>query len=215
MVRDLNVPPPQRLHIDGPDGRLAATYELPEGEPRGAVLHLHPHPEHGGTRQNNVVRHGALGSLEAGCAALRIDFRGAGGSEGSYADGVGEIDDAEAAFRWLQQKHQGLPIYVWGFSFGSRVGLEFGIRVRDEIAGYLAVAWPTHYYEWPEERPFPAPAAFLAGTSDHFVDFDKMGPAEEAGEITLLDGAGHFFPGRLDEVRGWTAEMLKRWLPSL
>lgn len=215
MVRDLDVPPPERLHLAGPDGRLAATYELPAGEPRAAVLHLHPHPQHGGTRQNNVVRHGALGSLDAGCVALRIDFRGAGGSEGSYAEGVGEIDDAEAAFRWLQQRHPGLPVYVWGFSFGSRVGLQLAIRLRDEVAGYLAVAWPTSFYDWPDERPFPRRCAWLAGTADEFVDFAKMGPAEECGELTRVDGAGHFFPDQLDEVRGWTARTLKGWLQDL
>ena len=67
MPRDLKTPPPERLKIQGPLGDLAATLEMPEGTPRAAVLHLHPHPMHGGTRQNNVVRYGALGSLEAGC----------------------------------------------------------------------------------------------------------------------------------------------------
>ena len=93
MVRDLDTLPPQRLFLDGPVGRLHATFERPRAEPKAVVLHLHPHPLHGGTRQNNVVRHGALGSLAAGCAALRIDFRGVGQSEGRYDEGDGEVDD--------------------------------------------------------------------------------------------------------------------------
>lgn len=213
MPRDLNTPPPERLLLDGPVGQLDATFERPAGTARAAVLHLHPHPVHGGTRQNNVVRHGALGSLEAGCAALRIDFRGVGRSEGEYAEGIGEIDDAEAAYEWLEKEFPGLPIFVWGFSFGSRVGLDLGIRLHQRVAGYMAVAWPTNFYEWPQSDVWPSPTAFLAGTEDEFIDFNKMGPAEaHQGAITIIDGAGHFFPGQLDRVRSYTADTLNTWL---
>jgi len=215
MVRDLDIPPPERLHFPGPAGQLAATYERPAREPHAAVLHLHPLTTHGGNRRNNVVRHGALGSLEAGCAALRMDFRGAGDSEGEYDEGVGELADAMAGLRWLQERLPGRPVFVWGFSFGSRVGLEFVQRNPELAAGYLGVAWPTEYYDWPDAGPWPERAAFLAGTADGFVDFDKMGPAHEHGAVTLLDGAGHFFPGRLDAVRAWTADALKGWLQGL
>ena len=213
MVRDLDNPPLRRLFLDGPEGQLDASFELPAGQARAAVLHLHPHPMHGGTRQNNVVRHGALGSLEAGCAALRIDFRGVGRSAGSYDEGIGEVDDALAAFRWLQAEFPGLPVFVWGFSFGSRVGLDFSIHHREEVAGYMAVAWPTNFYSWPESRDWPARSAFLAGSEDEYVDFAKMGHAEDCGgRLSVVEGAGHFFPGQLDEVRGYTARTLKEWL---
>ncbi len=213
MPRDLKTPPPQRLFIDGPVGPLDATLELPEAAVQAAALHLHPHPEHGGTRQNNVVRHGALGSLEAGCAALRIDFRGVGRSAGSYDQGVGEIDDAEAAFHWLQQKFPQRPIFVWGFSFGSRVGLDLGIRLADHVAGYMAVAWPTNFYPWPANDAWPSPCAFLAGDDDEFVDLEKMGTAHaHQAAVKVVSEVGHFFPGRLDIVRAFTADTLKGWI---
>ncbi|MHC4381150.1 MAG: alpha/beta hydrolase [Planctomycetota bacterium] len=213
MPRDLKTPPPERLLLPGPVGNLDATLERPGGEARAAVLHLHPHPVHGGTRQNNVVRHGALGSLQAGCAALRIDFRGVGRSEGEYDEGLGEIDDAEAAFAWLEQEFPGLPIYLWGFSFGSRVGLDLGIRIRERVAGYMAVAWPTNFYPWPNSTDWPEPAAFLAGTADEFVDFSKMGPAEDhQAKIEIVEDVGHFFPGRLELVREYPADTLENWL---
>ncbi len=213
MPRDLDTPPPERLRIAGPAGALAVTWELPAGEPRGLVLHLHPHTVHGGTRQNNVVRHGALGALEAGCAALRMDFRGAGESEGEYDEGRGEMDDAESALRWLQKRHPGLPVFVWGFSFGSRVGLDFSIRHRAEIAGFLAVAWPTNFYAWPESDAWPERCAFIYGTADTFVDAAKMEPARQhRAPIVVLQNATHFFPDHLAEVRGWTVRTLKGWL---
>lgn len=208
MPRDLPTPPPERLRIAGPAGALAATWERPAGEPRGLVLLLHPLTTHGGTRQNNVVRHGALGALEAGCAALRVDFRGAGESEGAYDAGRGEVEDAEAAFEWLRAQGPGLPAFVWGFSFGSRVGLEFAIRRRSDVAAFLAVAWPTAFYAWPSGE-WPARAAFLYGTEDEYVDPDKMERARRHGApITVVPGAGHFFSGQLDVVRSWTRDRL-------
>jgi alpha/beta superfamily hydrolase len=213
MPRDLKTPPPERLHLQGPVGDLAATLELPADPPRAAVLHLHPHPMHGGTRQNNVVRYGALGSLEAGCVALRIDFRGVGQSGGEYDEGIGEVDDAEAAYVYLEQRFPGIPIFIWGFSFGSRVGLHLGIRLRQDVAGYMAVAWPTNFYTWPESDEWPDRLAFLAGTEDEFIDFNGMDRAERnGGVITIVDGAGHFFPGELHRVRSYTADTLRGWL---
>ncbi|MDP7061398.1 MAG: alpha/beta hydrolase [Planctomycetota bacterium] len=213
MPRDLKTPPPERLKIQGPLGDLAATLEMPEGTPRAAVLHLHPHPMHGGTRQNNVVRYGALGSLEAGCVALRIDFRGVGQSGGEYDEGIGEVDDAQAAYEYLKQRFPGLPVFLWGFSFGSRVGLNLGIRLRAEVDGYMAVAWPTNIYTWPESDDWPDRLAFLAGTEDEFIDFKGMDRAERnGGVLTIVDGAGHFFPGELHRVRSYTANTLKGWL---
>ena len=213
MPRDLPTPPPERVRIPGPAGALAATWELPAAPPRGLVLHLHPHPIHGGTRQNNVVRHGALGSLAAGCAALRIDFRGVGESEGVYDEGRGEVDDAEAAFRWLQARHPGLPVFIWGFSFGSRVGLDAAIRLRAEVAGYLAVAWPTSFYPWPESKAWPAHCAFLYGTADEYVDASKMERAHQQGAaVEVIPSADHFFTGRLDSVREWTRNTVSHTL---
>lgn len=214
MPRDLPTPPPERLRIPGPAGALAATWEMPAAQPRGLVLHLHPHPVHGGTRQNNVVRYGALGSLAAGCAALRIDFRGAGDSDGEYDEGHGEVDDAEAAFHWLQSRHPGLPVFIWGFSFGSRVGLDLALRLGAEVAGFLAVAWPTNFYAWPAAAGWPARSAFLYGSADPYVDASKLEHARQHGAaVEVVEGADHFFAGRLDLVRTWTADTLAAWLP--
>jgi uncharacterized protein len=213
MVRDLDTLPPERLFVDGPVGRLHATFEVPRVAVQAAVLHLHPHPLHGGTRQNNVVRHGALGSLAADCAALRIDFRGVGLSAGTYDEGDGEVDDAAAAFQWLQQRLPGVPVFIWGFSFGSRVGLDLSIRLDGIAAGTMAVAWPTHFYAWPVAEQWPSPSAFLAGTEDEFVNLAAMDRArKQGGQVHQVEGAGHFFQGQLEEVSSWTRSNLENWL---
>ncbi len=241
MVRDLDTHPPERLYLPGPAGRLHATLERPRAAPRAGVLHLHPHPLHGGSRQNNVVRYGALGSLAAHCTALRIDFRGVGRSDGSYDEGTGEVDDAAAALEWLGGQFPGVPLFVWGFSFGSRVGLDLALRAdaghgtdaaaagtaaaseasaaaaetvgAAEPAGYLGVAWPTNFYAWPETTPWPRRSAFLAGSDDEFVNLEAMQRARDEGAaLQIVAGATHFFHHRLDAVRDWTRATLESWL---
>ncbi len=212
MVRHLQTHPPKTVLIPGPVGQLEATLEEPQADPLGVALHLHPHQEHGGTRRNNVVRHGALGSLEADCVALRLDFRGVAGSEGQHDEGRGEVEDAAAALTWLERRYSGLPVFVWGFSFGSRVGLDLCLREAaarsNRVRAYLAVAWPNAVYPWRIAASWPEHMHFLVGTEDEYVDLSK-------GEIpnpTIIQGAGHFFVNELDEVRRFTRDAVLSYL---
>ncbi len=86
--------------IDGPCGPLEALH-LDLADARGIALACHPHPLFAGTMQNKVVATLQRAARDAGLATLRFNFRGVGQSAGSYAEGIGEIDDAEAAARWL------------------------------------------------------------------------------------------------------------------
>jgi len=172
-------------------------------------LLLPPHPAHGGTRQNNVVRYGALGALEAEMVGLRLDFRGVGGSEGIHDNGRGEVEDAAAALAWLQESFPGLPLFVWGYSFGSRVGLVLAGREDRKLAGYLGIAWPTRIYSWPRLHPWPSPMAFLYGDADPFVDPAAMEvPQRQGARCILLPGADHSFRSHLPAIRSFTAQTL-------
>src|SRR5271169_5132442 len=117
----------ESLFLDGPAGRLEAIVEEPEDQdPVEAVLVCHPHPQHGGTMHNKVVYRIARGLRRAGAVVLRFNYRGVNLSEGSYADGEGELDDANAALRLLRKRYPTLPITLAGFSFGSRIALRMG-----------------------------------------------------------------------------------------
>ncbi len=86
--------------------RIASVLHLPAPPgPHPAVLILH------GFTGDKVGNHylfvkTARALANAGIAALRIDFRGSGESEGRFQDITlpGEIDDAITAFRWLAQQ---------------------------------------------------------------------------------------------------------------
>jgi alpha/beta superfamily hydrolase len=79
------------------EGRLS----VPAGA-RAALVMCHPHPQYGGDMDNQVVTDLAAHAQHAGVATLRFNFRGTGGSTGSYANGVGEADDARAAVAVLR-----------------------------------------------------------------------------------------------------------------
>ncbi len=118
---------PRRIEsffLDGPAGKLEGLLEEPEHQaPVEAAVVCHPHPQFGGTMHNKVVYRLARGLRKAGCVVLRFNFRGVNLSEGEYADGIGETEDARVALHDLRQRYRELPILAAGFSFGSRVAL--------------------------------------------------------------------------------------------
>ena len=69
---------------------------------RPVALILHPHPQFGGTMNNQVVYHLYYAFQQRGFSVLRFNFRGVGRSEGLFDNGPGELADAATALDWLQ-----------------------------------------------------------------------------------------------------------------
>ena len=61
-----------------------------------------------------------------GHVVLRFNYRGVNLSEGAYAHGEGELDDARIALDVLLSRYPELPLTLAGFSFGSRIALRMG-----------------------------------------------------------------------------------------
>src|SRR5580692_13047005 len=139
----------ESLFLNGPAGRLEALLEEPEeGAPREAALVCHPHPQHGGTMHNKVVYRIARGLRRAGHVALRFNYRGVNLSEGAYAHGEGELDDARIALDVLLSRYPALPLTLAGFSFGSRIALRMGCAPEGPAARrVIAVGFPTVYQD--------------------------------------------------------------------
>ena len=68
---------------------------------------------------NKVVHTLARAFVSLGCVAIRFNFRGVGDSEGSFADGIGEVADTVAVAEWARLQWPNLPFYLGGFSFGA------------------------------------------------------------------------------------------------
>jgi len=197
--------------LEGPVGRLEALLEEPEeGSPSEAALVCHPHPQHGGTMHNKVVYRIARGLRSTGAVVLRFNYRGVNLSEGEYAHGEGELEDARVALAYLRGRYPGLPFTLAGFSFGSRIALRLGC----EGAGarrVIAVGFPTTYKDRSFLENCTVPRTFIQSTRDQFGPISDLEPLvaglPEPKKLVLVEASDHFFAGALDVLEREVAEL--------
>ena len=194
----------ESLMLAGPVGQLESLLEEPEHRaPREAFLVCHPHPQHGGTMHNKVVYRIARALRRAGAVVMRFNYRGVNLSEGSYAEGIGELDDARAVLAFLRSRYPTLPFSLAGFSFGSRIILKLGCELQGAVTRLLAVGVPAAYQEAASLGNCEAPRVFIQSTNDQFgpvaamqAYFDRLsGPRQ----LIWVEAADHFFAGALPE----------------
>lgn len=194
----------ESLFLQGPAGRLEALLEEPEdGAPREAALVCHPHPQHGGTMHTKAVYRVARGLRSAGAVVLRFNYRGVNLSEGEYAHGEGELDDARAALDYLRGRYPDLPFTLAGFSFGSRIALRLGcagIGARRVIA----VGFPTSYKDRSFLEGCAVSKVFVQSTRDQYGPISELEPLvaslTEPKKLIVVDAEDHFFAGALPEL---------------
>ena len=172
--------------------------------PRYAAIVCHPHPLYGGTMHNKVVFKVAQALQVLGMPALRFNFRGVGRSNGTYDEGRGEMDDVRYALEFLSHRYPGLPVILAGFSFGAYVALRVAAidgRVRMMIGlGVPARMFDDEYLEGSHK-----PKLIIQGTKDELAPYNQTlewfehVPAPKS--MVAVQGADHFFQGRLDEVQ--------------
>jgi len=208
----------ESLFLQGPAGRLEALIEEPEDrEAAEAAVVCHPHPQFGGTMHNKVVYRLARGLRKAGCVVLRFNFRGVNLSQGEYADGIGETEDARAALRELQTRYPELPVTAAGFSFGSRVALRLA-STEPVIERVIAVGFPTRIQERDFVYDVRVPKYFIQSTHDEF------GPAAdlqafyetvpEPKQLEWVPAGDHFFKDALDAFEATVVRIAERSLTS-
>jgi hypothetical protein len=196
------------LIINGPAGRIEARYhhETAPGSP--IALILHPHPQFGGTMNNQVVYHLYHMFAKRGFSVLRFNFRGVGRSQGYFDNGPGELADAASALDWLQIANQDTQsCWIAGVSFGTWIAMQLLMR-RPEIDGFVCVAPPANLYDFSFLAPCPSSGMMING------DKDRVVPSASIGELAsklktqrgikieheMVPGANHFFEGKMDEL---------------
>jgi len=200
------------MFINGPVGKLQAIVEEPENTPyqHCAVL-CHLHPLHGGTMTNKIIHTLARTFNECGVPTVRFNYRGVGESEGSYDEGRGETDDAVAVIRWAQQRWNNAPLWLAGASFGSGVALRAAQRVTTERMIMIA---PAVAREVPLENLPTCPWLIVQGDADEVVPAEMVSSwvnrLSPQPELIVLPGVGHYFHGKLGELRG----TVRHWLAS-
>ncbi len=193
----------ESLFIQGPSGRLEALLEEPEDQaPREAVLICHPHPQFGGSMHNKVEYRMARGMRRAGAVALRFNYRGVNMSEGTYDNGVGELEDARAALEFLRSRYPQLPFTLAGFSFGSRIILRLGCEIPG-ASRLIAVGFPAGDSASRTIGACQTPRIFIQSTHDQFGPKDAMefyfAALQGPKELIWVEARDHFFAGALDE----------------
>ncbi|HUN26569.1 MAG TPA: alpha/beta fold hydrolase [Steroidobacteraceae bacterium] len=200
------IPRQERTTIPGCAGGLETLVEEPAGEstdePRLFGVVCHPHPLFGGTLENKVVHTLARGLHELGLPTLRFNFRGVGASAGSFADGIGETEDALAVVAWGRARWPGAEPWLLGFSFGGAVAIRAAasaparclVTVAPAVERVAtAAAMPT--CPWlviqGDADEVIAPRSVLEWVARHAPD----------AVVRVLAGAGHYFHGRLPELR--------------
>lgn len=205
--------------LEGSAGRLEALLNAGAENATHAGVVCHPHPLFGGTLHNKVVFHTMKALNGFGFPVLRFNFRGTGLSHGEHDHGNGEVEDVRAALDWLDAEFH-LPLIFAGFSFGAAVGLRAAssdARVKALIGVGTPVA-PVADSEKPREYKFDflrdcvKPKLFVSGARDQFGPRARLeeliASIPEPKRLVVIEGADHFFEGRLRELR----EAIESWV---
>lgn len=209
------------LFLDGPAGRLEALLNRGSDNATHAAVVCHPHPLYGGSLHNKVVFHTMKALNGFGYPVLRFNFRGVGLSQGEHDNGIGEVEDVQTCVDWLAREFR-LPVILAGFSFGAAVGLrvacpDAGVKALIGL-GLPLVAGEERSYNFDFLLSCAKPKLFVSGARDPFSPRAKlrelMNILPEPKKLVLIEGADHFFEGRLRELReaieGWIRDVVGR-----
>ncbi|TWH64360.1 hypothetical protein LX59_02563 [Azomonas agilis] len=199
--------------LDGPCGALEGLYYVAPNASQ-MVLICHPNPVKGGTMLNKVVSTLQRTARDAGYITLRFNYRGVGSSAGAHDMHMGEVEDADAAVRWLLAKHPSLPLTLMGFSYGGFVAACLAGRLEAEgqpVARQILAAPAVARLEG---HPLAQQGALtiIQPDQDEVIVPDRVYQfsAELARPHELLKVAecSHFFHGKLVELKDRVAERL-------
>jgi len=214
--------PSRTILILGPAGPVELLIDEPE-ELRGLALIAHPYPPMGGTNRNKVVHTLAHTLRDLGYLALRPNFRGVGKSAGKHDEGDGEALDLLAVLDFARKEWAvtQVPTVLAGFSFGAYVQTrvakqmaERGQAVPRLLLVGLATGLVAGLREYRAES-VPKGTVLIHGDRDPIVPLSNVQAyAASLGlEIHIVEGADHFFDGRLLELRAIVERALQPLLP--
>ncbi len=193
----------KKTRVSFPSGELflEGVLAIPEGAgPFPAVIVCHPHPLYGGSMDNNVVYSLSEALTRASLASFKFNFRGVGGSQGEFGQGIGEQEDVKAAISFINtvkavdSKRIGLAGYSAGAGFALPVGLN-DVRIK----ALAAVSPPLRMFDFDFLKDCPKPKLFISGSRDNFTPADQFlefcQNLPEPKEYESIEGADHFWWG--------------------
>jgi uncharacterized protein len=160
-----------------------------------SVVVTHPHPLYGGDMSNMVVELIIAGFRSKGYSTLRFNFRGVGGSQGTFSDGVGEARDVCAAVEYLKAKKI-QQVVLAGYSFGAWVNA----YVKCDDVTYekmVMVSPPVAFMEFTPVRPIDKLDLVITGSRDEIAPPEQIKRIlplwNPSADFEIIDGADHFY----------------------
>ncbi|WP_418643872.1 alpha/beta hydrolase [Stutzerimonas kunmingensis] len=201
------------ITLDGPCGALEALY-FDQSQPVGLALICHPNPVKGGTMLNKVVSTLQRTARDAGYSTLRFNYRGVGGSAGVHDMVEGEVDDAEAALRWLREQKPELPLTLLGFSFGGFVAGNLAGRLNAEGVAVQRLMMVAPAVSRLAALPLAddCQLTIIQPEQDEVIDAESVytfsAQLQHPHELLKVAECGHFFHGKLVELKELVAPRL-------
>ena len=195
---------------------LEGELHLPQGAgPFPCVVVCHPHPLYGGNMLNNVVVAICQALTRYSIAAFRFNFRGVGGSGGSFGGGIAEQEDVKAALVFISSRAgiDAKRLGLAGYSFGAGVALPAALQ--DERISRLALVSPAFSDSgWEQLREYQRPKFLIVGDADFVIPLERfqqqVKDIADPEQYQVVSGADHFWFGYEQEV----AEQVARFFAS-
>ena len=207
------------IMLPGPVGALEVATDVPPADVarNGVAVICHPNPVQGGTMTNKVVTTLERALRELGLATVRFNFRGVGKSEGEYDHARGEVDDALAVADWARRVRPQAALWMAGFSFGGYVAMR--VAALREAAQLITVAPAVKRFHTGELAPPTCPWLIVQGGADDVVPPQEVyafaARIVPPPDLVKVADTGHFFHGKLIELRGIVQARVRANLPPM
>ena len=177
------------------------------------ALLCHPNPLFDGTMNNKVVTTMYRFARDDGMHVVRFNFRGVGQSTGEHDYAEGEVVDAMTVLQWIAEQTNARKLWLGGFSFGGYVTARVAEHVLEAAhiwglddfdVSKIALIAPSVEKNDSTDISLPADRTFeIYGNADEVIAPENMQAfADRLGiVVSVVDGAGHFFHGRLSELK--------------
>ena len=159
---------------------------------------------------NKVVTTIGRALRDTGIPTLRFNFRGVGASAGTFDRGIGETADADAAASWGAGRWPGRSLVIAGFSFGGYVAWRLALQ---RAARCLITVAPAIQLIRGIAQCAAMSLVHCPGRRDDVVDpaavSARVNALNPKPRLVLLPGVGHFFHGRLQELRDAVSDAVR------
>jgi alpha/beta superfamily hydrolase len=190
-----------RVHFPSGELFLEGILAMPHGAgPFPVVIVCHPHPLYGGSMDNNVVDSLSETLTQASLASFKFNFRGVGGSQGKFGQGIGEREDVEAAISFIStvKEIDSKRIGLAGYSAGAGFALPLGSNDA-RINALVAVSPPLSMFDFNFLKSCHKPKLLISGDRDNFIPANQFiefcENLPEPKECENIKGADHFWLG--------------------